>query len=279
MKKTLRAILCFFTALCVLGFAVGSDVAEAKRIVRVNGAGMASEQVQKWAEAFTTSHPDISVVVVGSSAGKGFETLFAGNADLALASRLINTAEQDKAKDKGFRLDSRLIGSAGMAIVTTKRNPVNELTLDQLKKIFTGEFNNWSQVGGPDEPIRCLARRIPQSGGAVFFMKTVLKNHPYAKTVVFTESWGSIAKVCEACKDVPIGIAPRMLAERSAVKIIRVKRDDQSEGILPTEKTMQAKTYPIIVPIRLYWDTKTEDDSVLKFVDYCEKKGLAKVGK
>jgi phosphate transport system substrate-binding protein len=275
MKRNLRATLCVFTVLCVMALTSGANAEEAKKAIRINGAGMASDQVQLWAQEFTAANPDTPFVVTGSSAGKGFEALFEKNADVALASRIINAEEQKKATAKGLKLDTRLIGYAGLAVVTTARNAVSALTKEQLQKVFTAEYTNWSQVGGPDEPIRCLTRRIPESGGAMFFLETVLHKQPYGKTTVFTESWTGIMKVCSVAKDLPIGIGPRLVANNSAVKVIGIKADDSAPAILPTDETMKNKTYPIIVPIRLYWDAQTQDDRILKFVDFCEQKGLA----
>lgn len=276
MKSSARTLLSVLAASCFLACVTGANAAEANQALRVNGAGMASEQLQQWAESFTESNPAIAVVVVGSSAGKGFRALFEGNADVALASRTISTSEEEQAGSKGMRLEWRSIGNAGLAIITSTKNPIKELTLEQLKKIFTGEYTSWKEVGGPDEPIRCLTRRVPESGGAVFFMRTVMDNQPYGKTTVFTESWGAIMKVCATGKDMPIGIGPRMLAERSGVKILGVKSDDQSPAVIPTAETMKNKTYPISVPIRLYWNARTQDDRLLQFVEYCEKQVASK---
>src|SRR5208283_1210236 len=140
----------------------------AKTALRVNGAAMVSDQVQKWANSFMQAHPEANVLVIGSSAGKGLEALFEGNADIALASRAISAEEQKKASAKGLALANKLIGYSGMAVMTNPKNTINELTLEQLRKVFTGEYTNWKQVGGPDAQIRTLTRRIPESGGAVF---------------------------------------------------------------------------------------------------------------
>jgi phosphate transport system substrate-binding protein len=274
MKTNPKAALCMFTALCVVVVFSAANAEEAKRAIRVNGAGMACDQVQLWAEAFTAANPDVPVVVHGSSAGKGFQALFDGNAEIALASRVIGADELKKADDKGLKLNSRLIGYAGLAVVTSKRNPVHELTKEQLKKVFTGEYTNWNQVGGPDEPIRCLTRRIPESGGAMFFLEEVLHNQPYGKTTVFTESWTAIMKVCSIAKDLPIGMGPGLVANKASVRVIAVKADDTSAAVLPTEETMKNKAYPVIVPIRLYWNAQTPDDRIMKFVDFCALKGL-----
>jgi phosphate transport system substrate-binding protein len=233
MKKRLLA---FIMVPLFLAMAICSQVSAqtSDRALRVNGAGMAWDQVQLWADAFMQANPDIRVMVIGSSAGKGFEALFEGNSELALASRVISAEEQKKATAKGVKLTNRLIGYSGMAVMTNPRNPINELTLEQLRQIFTGEFTNWKQVGGPDAPIRCLTRRISESGGAMFFMEEVLHNQPYGPSTVIAENWTSIVKVCSVANDLPIGIGPALIA-KGGIKVLGVKLDDHSPGIKPSE--------------------------------------------
>ncbi|MGO9566418.1 MAG: substrate-binding domain-containing protein [Desulfomonilaceae bacterium] len=244
-----------------------------KRALRVNGAAMSSDQVQIWAEAFMQLNQDIRVIVTGSSAGKGLDDLFEGNADVAMASRVISPDEQKKAAAKGLKLDNKLIGYSGMAVMTSPKNPINELTLDQLRRVFTGEYTNWKQAGGPDAPIRSLTRRIPESGGAVFFKQEVLHNEPYGPSTVVADSWTSIVKVCATANDLPIGIGPA-LGAKGGIKVLGIKQDENAAAVVPSTETLKEKSYPIINPIRFYWDSQSQDERIKKFVDFCASKGL-----
>ncbi len=243
----LTAIICGAIATHFVVPVLSADTA-AKTALRVNGAAMASDQVQKWANAFMQANPEANVLVIGSSAGKGFEALFEGNADIALASRAISAEEQKKASDKGLVLANKLIGYSGMAVMTNPKNTINELTLEQLRKVFTGEYTNWNQVGGPDAQIRTLTRRIPESGGAVFFMQEVLQNKAYGSTTVFAESWNSIVQVCSAANDLPIGIGPALIA-KSQIKLLGIKSDENSPAVKPSADALKDGSYPIIIAI------------------------------
>jgi phosphate transport system substrate-binding protein len=244
-----------------------------KKTLRVNGAGMAAAQVQKWAESFMQANPDTNILVVGSSAGAGFQALFNRSADVALASRLISEAEQKQANDKRIRLAEKLIGQAGVSLITHPKNPIDELTPEQLRKIFSGEYTNWKQVGGPDAPIRTLTRRVPESGGAVFFQEFVLNKQPYGPNTVMTESWSTIQKACAAASDLPIGIMPANGVD-SGIKVLAVKKDETSPGIKPSPETLRNRTYPIILSFRFYWDSQSQDDTLKRFVEYCAQQGL-----
>ena len=244
-----------------------------KKTLRVNGAGMAAAQVQKWAQSFMQANPDTNILVVGSSAGAGFQALFNRSADLAMASRLISADEQKQANEKGIKLAEKLVGYSGVALITHPKNPVDELTPEQLKKIFIGEYTNWKQVGGPDAPIRSLTRRVPESGGAVFFQELVLNKQPYGPGTVMAESWSTIQKVCAAASDLPIGITPANGVD-SGIKVLAVKKDETSPGIKPSPETLKNRTYPIILSFRFYWDSQSQDDRLKRFVEYCAQQGL-----
>jgi phosphate transport system substrate-binding protein len=273
MRKILA--LTFIIGFALAAMAVPASHAQdtTNKALRVNGAVMGSHEVQMWAEAFMQANPDVRIVVTGSSAGKGFDDLLEGNADVAMASRVISPDEQKKAAAKGLKLENKLIGYSGMAVMTSSKNPIGELTLDQLRRIFTGEYTNWKQVGGPDAPIRSLTRRIPESGGAVFFMQEVLHNQPYGATTVMADSWTAIVKVCTTASDLPIGIGPA-LGDKGAIKVLSIKQDENTPAVVPSTETLKEKSYPIINPIRLYWNGQTQDDRIKKFVDFCASKGL-----
>ncbi len=247
----------------------------AKKIVRVNGAAMSSDQVNIWAQRFNEANPDTSVTVVGSSAGKGFQALVDGSAEIAMMSREISPSERKKAEEKGLQLAERPIGYAAIAVITHSRNPVSELTFEQLKKLYTAEYDNWNKVGGPDEPVRCLTRRIPESGGAVFFWEKVVGKEPFGSKTVFTETWDAIIKVCSSAQDLPIGVVPAT-RNLSAVKVLGVKKDDQSQAVLPKEAEIKNQAYPIVLSFTFAWDGRSKEPAIVKFVDFCQSQGGGK---
>jgi phosphate transport system substrate-binding protein len=273
MKKVSAVALCLGMALLLLCTVQPLWAQEkGKQVLRVNGAGMSSDLVDKWSKKFAEANPDVSVIVVGSSAGKGFQALLNGAADIAMMSRAISASEKKAAVDKGVKLAEKQIGYAALALVTSPRNPVGELSLDQVKKLYTGEYSNWNQVGGPDSPVRCLSRRIPESGGAVFFWNKVLNSEPFGKGIVFTESWETIVKICGSGQDLPIGIVPQT-RNLSSVKVLAVKKTEEEAAVLPKEESINSGSYPIILPFSFAWDERSEGPALKKFVDYCRTQG------
>jgi phosphate transport system substrate-binding protein len=270
MKKLFTRVVVPVLVICgVVFITVASAQEPAKQIIRVNGAGMASDQVDKLAKRFMDKNPDISVVVVGSSAGKGFQALLEGMADIAMMSREVREGERSRAVEKGFRLAERPMGNAAIAVITSQRNPVNELTLEQLRKMYTGQIENWKDVGGPDEAVRCLTRRIPESGGAVFFWNKVMHEEPFGSKTMMTETWETIMKICTGAQDLPVGIVPSTRS-LSQVKVLAVKKDENSAAVRPTEDAIRSGNYPIVLQYGFAWDERTAGTAIPKFVEFCQ---------
>jgi phosphate transport system substrate-binding protein len=271
VKKGL--IICF-VALFALAASLGYS--QENTVIRVNGAGMAANQVQIWAQQFMAENPHTNIIVTGSSAGKGFQALFDKHAELALASREISPGEEKTAEEKGLKLEMKFVGNAGVAIITSPNNQVNDLTIDQLRRIYLGQIDNWKEVGGTDSQIRPMCRKIPESGGAVFFWEHVMGKEPFGSKVVLAETWHAIIKTCQTATDLPVGVAPGFVARTTGgIKVLAIKKDANSPAIKPSEETLRNHSYPIILKFSFYWDQKTKNDKMIKFIDFCEKKGLS----
>ena len=267
---TVLAVSCGFLTVVCMTIASAQD--SGRKVLRVNGAGMASDQVDKWAKRFMETNPGIAVTVIGSSAGKGFQALLGGTAEIAMMSREISADERKKANEKGLKLVDKPIGQAAVALITSPRNPLSELTLEQVKATYTGQYVNWKEVGGPDEPVRCLTRRIPESGGAVFFWNKVMNGEPFGPKTVMTETWEAILKVCAVAQDLPIGIVPHT-RNLSTVKILAMRKDNMSPAVMPTEENVKNGTYPITLTFAFAWDGESKEPAIAKFADFCQSQG------
>jgi len=273
MKRVLAQAL----SICVISLLLSStQIATAQetgqQLLKVAGAAMSSDIVDKWAKRFMETNPDVRVIVTGSSAGKGFQALIDGACDIAMMSRDISASERDKAKGKDLKLAQKPIGMAAVALVTHPRNPLSELTIEQAKKMYTGAIANWNQAGGPDAPVRCLSRRVPESGGAVFFRNKVMDGDPFGKETVFTESWETILKICGTADDLPLGIVPQS-RNLSSVKVLAVKKDGSSPPILPKDENIKDGSYPITLLFTFAWDERADRPALRKFVEFCRVQG------
>ncbi|MGM9605910.1 MAG: phosphate ABC transporter substrate-binding protein [Oscillospiraceae bacterium] len=104
------------------------------------------------AEQFNLDNKGVTVSVEGGGSGAGVEAASNGTADIGLASRALKDTE------KANGLQETILALDGIAIIVNAENPVADLTVEQIAKIFTGEIKNWSELGGADLEIACMGR-------------------------------------------------------------------------------------------------------------------------
>lgn len=275
MGKKMSVYSGFMVIIFVLvSFVACPTEAQEQKMVRISGAGLLSDVVENLHEDFDKSNPLCKLTVSGATTGIGFKRLIEGEAELAMMTRKVTSEEAKLAEARGVALSSKLIGKIGLAVVTSSKNTVNELTMDQLAKIFKGETTNWSQVGGPNESIKVTIRAVPETGAGVLFQDAVLKGAPYAKDAQVMSSYGTTLQVCG--KSSAIGYIPTTtihfdkLSERGA-KIIRIKKDANSEPYQLSSGVARESLYPISVDFFLYWNSKKENPCITGFAEFCEK--------
>jgi phosphate transport system substrate-binding protein len=260
--------------LIVASFITCSAEGQEAKAVRISGAGLLADVVENLHEDFRRTNPLCRLTVSGATTAIGFKKLLDGETEMAMMTRKVTSEEAKAAEAKGVTLSSKFIGKIGLAMITNSRNPVKELTMEQLAKIFKGEITNWSQVAGPNEPIKVTIRAVPETGAGVLVQEVVLKGASYAKDAQVMSSYGTTLNVCG--KSFAIGYIPTTtihfdkLAERGA-KIIPIKKDANSEAYQLGSGLARESLYPISVDFILYWNSKQENTCIKSFAEFCEK--------
>src|SRR5436190_5431963 len=111
--------------------------------ITVKGSDTLVILAQKWAEVYMSKHPDVKIQVTGGGSGIGFAALQNNTTDIADASRPIKSAER-AACIKSFGKNPReyKVALDGLSVYVNLDNPLKELSLEQLKDIFTGKMKN-----------------------------------------------------------------------------------------------------------------------------------------
>lgn len=227
------------------------DTAATQKLTIV-GSDTMVELVGKLADAYMQEHPDAKITVNGGGSGPGIQALISGSSDICSASRPLKDSEKAAAKAKGFDAIEQTVAFDGISIVVNPRNPLNEVTLDQLKQMYTGKVTDWKQVGGAAGPIQLLSRES-SSGTYQFFQEHVLNKEKYAKAMMSLTATTAIINT--TAKDAgSIGYAGLGYADgaKDRIKILKVKKDDKSPAVEPSEATVLDKTYPISRPLFFY---------------------------
>src|SRR6188768_923616 len=99
---------------------------------------------QRWAEEYMKKHPETVIQVTGGGSGTGISALINGTTDICQSSRSMKPAEKEKLRDRynnpGIETP---VARDGLAVYLNSTNPISELSLDQLKGIYTGRTTNW----------------------------------------------------------------------------------------------------------------------------------------
>ncbi len=258
MKKYLKSAAIFgltlFLAVSASAVAYGQS-----HHISIKGSDTMVILGQRWAEAYMKSNPQVAIQVTGGGSGVGIAALINGTTDIAEASRPIKDSEKNQVKQRrGLAVAEFPVALDGLAVYVHERNPVAELTLTQLKRIYTGAVKNWKEVGGKDERI-ILYGRENSSGTYAYFKEHVLENADYYPT---TQALPGTAAVINAVSRDVRGIGYGGIAYLKGVKALKVKKDDSSPGIEPTLENVQTNTYPI--SRFLYWYVAGEPKGELK---------------
>ena len=235
--------------------------------VTIKGSDTMVHLVSTWAEAFMTANPEMQISVTGGGSGTGIAALLNGTTDLAASSRDIKPKEVELGKGKGLDIFQTPVALDGIAVVVNSSNPVSELTLAQLKGIFTGKTTNWSEVGGSDGKIVILSRES-NSGTFVFFQEFVLEKQDYAASSLLLPSSSSIIQEVSG-GETAVGYVGLGFAAHAgeSVKTLLVKKRDDSEPVIPSGAAVMDGSYPIARP--LYFFTDGEPTGAVKaFTEY-----------
>jgi phosphate transport system substrate-binding protein len=147
--------------------------------VQVRGADTMDYLVKRLADVYMKGHPGSSIVVAGGGSGTGIAELINGNIDIANSARVMNSTEETIMKSKGGDPRAVVIAVYGLSVIVNPANPVSNLSMDTIGRIFSGEITNWSQIGGPNKRITLYGRQ-PNSGTFFFFSEHVMKEAGYS---------------------------------------------------------------------------------------------------
>jgi len=214
-----------------------------------------------WAEAYQKVKPEVRISVTGGGSGTGLTALISGTVDIANASRKIKDEEVKAAEANGITPVEHVIARDAIAVIVNPQNPISELSLEQISRIYRGEVNNWSELGGEDRPIVRLSRET-NSGTHVYFLEQVIrlgksdnKEIFSADTLLLPSSEGIISEVT----DNPNAIGYDGLGYvTSTVKMIAVAKAADQPYVLPSVATVNDGSYPISRDLYMYSRTDAQ---------------------
>ncbi len=250
----LAAILLLSTILGCLR--QGSTPRENRTSITVAGSTTVLPIISKAAEIYMDYNSEADIQVSGGGSSVGIKSVGEGTADIGMASRQIKDSERSIYPN----LVEHVIAKDGIAVIVHPSNPIESLTIAQVKAIYKGEINNWKELGGPDLKIIAVGRDSA-SGTREFFHEHVMNKEDFRTDML---EKASNAGVKESVKGTEGAIGYVGLGYLDpTVKAVQIN------GVEPTADNVQTGKYPISRSLYLY--TNGQPTGLIKdFIDFVE---------
>jgi phosphate transport system substrate-binding protein len=227
--------------------------------VRIAGSDTMLLLNRRLAETFMRTHPGVAVLVEGGGTGAGVRALLDRRVDLTAASRPFTPDEVRALHDRFGTLGLRyLVARDALSIYLNPANPVRDLSLGQLRDVFSGTATRWSEVGGPDREIVVVVRP-PNSGTYRFFEDHVLGDADYADHAVTATR---TSDVVEAVRRDPWAVGYGAVIHGTDLPKARI------EGVSPSLDSVRSGRYPLARYLYFYAVRPPEGPNK-EFLDWC----------
>ena len=229
MKKFMSVLAVALMVMAMTGMALAGEVV-------IKGSTTVLPIAQAAAEKFMEANPDIKLTVSGGGSGNGIKAIIDGTTDVADASRFIKDSEIKAAFEKGVYPVPFAVAMDALLPVVHPSNPVSDLSLEQLRKIYMGEIKNWQDVGGPSMPIAVVGRDT-SSGTYETWEEKVMNKERVTERALIVASNGAMVQTVAQNK-LAIGYIGLGYLHDS-VKALK------AEGIMGSNETALNGEYPV----------------------------------
>ena len=247
MKKIVSLLTAAILLVCALTGCGGS-----KKAIATDGSTSMNKVISALGEAFQ-SDTGITVTYNATGSGAGIQAVQEGRCDIGLSSRNL------KDEEKSSGLEGKILAYDGIAIIVNPQNPVSDLNLETIAKIYTGEITNWKEVGGDDAEIVLIGREAGSGTRDGFESITDTKDK-----CQYRQELTSTGDVITTVASNPNAIGYASLASvKDTVKALTVN------GVTPSEETIKDGSYVVQRPFVLVTKKDTKlSESAQKFFDY-----------
>ncbi|MFA4947316.1 MAG: phosphate ABC transporter substrate-binding protein [Candidatus Krumholzibacteriia bacterium] len=235
MTTVLAAVLCVI-------FVPAAGFAQANRII-IDGSTTVGPIGKAFAEYYMSKNPGVNITVSESGSGNGAKSLINGTCDVATMSRFMKDEEFKAAVEKGVSPVATVIAIDGLAIVVHPSSPIQGLTIDKIRDIYTGTITNWKELGGPNVAI-VLISRDTNSGTYETFESLVMNKQKISNKAEYVGSSGAIRARVQSTP-AAIGYVGLGFVDKT-VKALKVN------NVYPDNATVTSGAYSIARPLFMF---------------------------
>ena len=255
----------FIIAVSLMLVLAGAQASQAE-MLQIKGSDTLINLVQRMAEVYMEENPGKYIAVTGGGSGTGIAALINGKCDIANASRLMKDKEVAQAKDQGITPKRVVVALDGITFIVNPGNDVDQLTVDELGRIYRGEVTNWSEVGGADMAITLYGRQS-NSGTFAFVQEAVCKGD-YSPNM---RRMNGNSQIVEAVKSDPSGIGyvgvgyAKEATGIQALKVASRAGAPYADPMVPAD--IESGNYPVTRPLNQYVNGIPSGD-VKEFIEF-----------
>ena len=221
--------------------------------VSTDGSTSMEKVIGALSESYMAANGGVTVNYNPTGSGSGITAVQEGTCDIGLSSRAL------KDEEKSAGLKETVLAYDGIAIIVHPDNPVSDLSIDQIAKLYTGEITNWTDVGGKDTEVVLIGREAASGTRDGFESITGTKD-----ACQYRQELTSTGDVITAVSQNPDAIGYASLASvKDSVKALSVG------GVTPSEATVKDGSYPVQRPFVLVTvEGKELSPAAQAFFDY-----------
>ena len=266
MKSTKKSVLFVVSLLLVAALVAAcggtstpgapvSDPSTDNATVTVSGSTTVQPLAEKLAEAFMTENSGVRIDVQGGGSSVGVKAAGEGTSDIGMASREIKESELAEFPN----LNIIVIARDGIAIVAHPDVTVSDLSVEQVRDIFSGKITNWKDLGGDDQNIFVVSREEGSGTRGAFEELVMGEDALIAGTAILQPSNGSIRTT--------VSTTPYSIGYLSFGYLDETVKSISIAGVAPTEPNAADGSYPIVRPLNML--TNGEPAGMVKaFLDF-----------
>ena len=212
------------------------------------------------------SREDVTDLVQFNRTTQSFRNLMSGDADLLISGEP-NAAVFDEMEEQGFEADISTFGRDALVFVVNENNPVDNLTTEQIRDIYSGKITNWKEVGGLDAPIIPIQRN-EGAGSQALMKKLVMKDTPLmdAPEEYIPGSMGELMAVVKSYDNSANAIGYSVYYYANDMEMAKGLKLLKVDGVEPCKQTIRDETYPHLNAYYCVINHNTPEDSPIRYL-------------